>query len=178
MGPGGPVLTLTPDLGPAVAPALGTINIQGVEGETYGFGILVSQATLNNPAPFPANTIRVEPLARGVTTNDGVATIIADITIPMDQSSAYVLSAHVIGARSDYTAACGGFTVGAFRREAAGGAILVGGAYQTLANEDAPIGTPTFGVGLNGNIPAVFVQGLAGQIWNWTCTYTFQKQLQ
>ena len=168
--PAGPVLTLTGDTGGAVSPGGGNIDIISLS-TTIGFAEVIG-----NILP---NTLYIAPLGAAITTNDAVATYfvpVAPVAFPtLPASSAYVLSANIIGSRDDFTASCGGFTTGAFRREAVGGTILVGGSYQTLANEDAPVGTPTFGVGVNGNTAAVFVQGLAGQTWNWSCTFTFQR---
>ena len=48
---------------------------------------------------------------------------------------------------------------------------------SSLANEDAPVGVPQFGIQLNGNSINVYAQGLVGQTWNWTCTYQFQVNL-
>ena len=156
------ISTLTGDVGGPVSPAANNIDIVAI---SLGIGFAEVVGGL-----LP-NTLFIDPLIAQGTTNDGIVTFLVPSSAPvvfptLVPSSAYVLSANVIGSRDDYTASCGGFTTGAFRREAVGGTILVGGSYQTLANEDAPVGTPTFGVGVDGNTATVFVQGLAGQIWN------------
>ncbi len=177
MGPGGPILTLTGDLGPAVGPdAGGNINIQSIPsvGVNYGLAAVVTQISNENPAAFPANTLKIEPLHDLVTTSDAVATVFVNTEIIISPSEAWVMNATVIGARSDYTEACGGFVTGVARRAAAGSAALSG--QQPLVSDDA-VGFPTFGVTVVGNSFFVFAQGLAGQTWNWTCTYTFQKLL-
>lgn len=169
-GGGGALNTLTGDSGGAVVPVGNNIDIVSIS-STLGFAEIIGNAL--------PGTLYIAPLGASITTNDGTATFfvpVAPVAFPtVGFSSAYVLSANVVGSRDDYSASCGGFTTGVFRREAVGGVILVGGSYQTLANEDAPVGTPTFGVGVNGTQAAVFVQGLAGQTWNWSCTFTFQK---
>ena len=174
---GGPVMTLTGDVGPAVIPLLGNINIQGIPSSVdvnYGLARFVTEVTDENPAVFPAATLKIEPLSDLVTTNDAVATVLLNSKIIIGPSEAWVMNATVVGARDDYTEGCGGFTSGVARRAAAGGAVMVG--VKGLENDDA-VGFPTFGVTVVGNSAFVYVQGLAGQTWNWTVTYTFQKQL-
>ena len=63
---------------------------------------------------------------------------------------------------------------GCVRRDA-GAAVFIGD--NTLASEDSGSGTPQFGINVDGNDIVVYVQGLAGETWNWTCTYTYQVQL-
>lgn len=174
MGPGGPILTLSGDIGPAVGPdGAGNITIEGAGNTTYGFGLLTSIATAENPV-IGANTLQVIPLFDTVTTNNAAQTFFAAATFAIPVNTSVVMSAHVIGNIDDYSAACGGYTVGCARRAAAG-AIIVGN--NTLASEDAPAGIPTFGIDLNGNSINVYVRGVAAEIWNWTCTFTFQVQL-
>lgn len=172
-GPGpGPVLSLTGDIGGAVGPVNGGPNNGTIfiEGEVIGgqaFAIIEG-----NPA---TNTLNVVALTDEVTTNNGVATNFPVAFYTLDPSQAVVFTANVIGHRDDFSAACGGIVTGAARRAAAGGAILVG--TNALASEDSGAGVPQFGLQLNGNSLNVYAQGLAGQTWNWTCTYQYQVNL-
>ena len=181
IGPAGPVATLTGDLGPAVAPdGFNNINIQAIPSinglnpeRLYGLASVVTQVTDLNPL-MPANTLKVEPLYDTLTTNNAVATVFPVTEIEVLASEAWVMNATVVGTLSDFSEACGGFTTGVARRGAAGGAILVG--EKSLVNEDSA-GFPTFGLTVVGNFMYVYAQGTAGQTWNWTCTFTLQKQL-
>lgn len=164
VGPAGPILTLTGDIGGAVGPTGGNINILGESNLAD-----VAFATIEgNPG---TSTLTISPFVDTVSTVDATLTYfpIASVVIPASRS--VVMSAHVIGNIDDYTAACGGYCVGVGRREAAGAAIAVGD--NVLASEDAAAGTPQFGIALNGNNISVSVRGLAGQTWNWTCTFTY-----
>ena len=178
---GGPILTLTGDQGAAIAPTLGNVNIQAtpsIDGPNpdrlYGFALLTSVVTDENPV-MPASTLKIEPYNDKVTTADAVATTFVKTGIAIDNSEAWVINATVIGNRDDYSAASGGFVSGVVRRAAAGGAILVGDG--SLPSGDAVGGIALFGLILVGNTVFVYVQGIAGQTWNWTCTFSFQKQL-
>lgn len=167
----GTLLTLTGDSGGAVAPdGAGNIDIFSTSA-SVGFAEIIG-------SPIIPSTLFIGPLTGAAATNDNVFTFInvaLPITFPtVIASSAYVLSANVIGSRDDFSASCGGFCTGVARREAVGNALLVG--ENTLASKDSPVGTPTFKVDLDGNVLGVFVQGLAGQTWNWTCTFTYQRQ--
>ena len=167
--PAGPLLTLTGDIGGPVSPdGLGNINVLGED-------LAPSTGFVTVEGSPGTNTLNIAPLLDTVTTNDATPTDfpIAIFTVPA--SSSVVMSAHVIGNVDDYTAACGGFVIGCARREAAGAAIFVGD--NPLASEDAAAGTPQFGIRVTGNSIVVYAQGLAGQTWNWTCTYTYQLQL-
>lgn len=170
MGPAGPILTLTGDTGGAVGPdGGGNINILGEDNATSsGFAVIEG-----SPG---TSTLSILPLQDTVSTNDAVATAFAGTAFTVSPNTAVVMSAHVIGNRSDYSAACGGFTIGIARR-AAGGAILVSNSFTTLQTEDSPVGNPEFGLQVTGNDIEVFVRGTAGLVWNWTCTFTYQVQL-
>ena len=174
MPPAGPILTLTGDVGGAVSPVLvgpnaGTIFVLGESSPTDTGFVSVS----GNPG---ISTLSILPLQDTVTTNDAVQTAFPLTTFPIAVNSSIVMSAHVIGNRDDFSAACGGFVVACGRR-VGGGAILVANNNNVLASEDRVGGTPQFGIQVNGNDIEIYAQGLALQTWNWTCTYTYQVQL-
>ena len=167
MGPAGPILTLTGDIGGAVGPdGAGNINILGEIVSGQGFASIEG-----NPG---TNTLNVVALTDTVTTIDAVATDFPFAIFALPASTSVVMSAHVIGNKDDYTAACGGFVVGCARRAGAG-AIFIGD--NVLASEDSGAGTPQFGIRVSGNNIVVYAQGLGGETWNWTCTYSYQVQL-
>jgi hypothetical protein len=169
-GPGGgPVLSLQGDSGGVIAPnGAGNINILGENNSaTNAFAQVVG-----NPA---THTLSILPVSDAVITNNAVATFFPVALALLFPSSTVVMTATVIGHRDDFSASCGGFATGVARRGAAGGTVFVGD--NALANEDAPVGVPQFGIGVNGNNIGVYAQGLAGQTWNWTCTYTYQFNL-
>lgn len=167
VGPAGPILTLTGDDAVPVTPVGGNINILGFEDlATIGFAFVEASV---NPA-----TLKIVPLTATVTTVDAAPTFFASTLFPIGASKSIVMTATVIGNRDDYSAACGGTSVGCARRAAAGGAVFVGD--NTLGSEDSAAGTPEFAVGTTGNSIGVYVVGLAGQTWKWTCSFTYVVQ--
>lgn len=176
-GPGpGPVLALAGDnyniLDPNTVAApngLGIIFIKGEVATGQRFAT-VEVDTLSIP-----NTLSIVASTDEVSTNNGVATNFPLAFYALTASQAVVFTANVVGHRDDFSAACGGIVTGVARRAAAGGSMLAG--TSSLANEDAPVGVPQFGIQLNGNSINVYAQGLVGQTWNWTCTYQFQVNL-
>ncbi len=178
VAPGGPLNTLTGDFGLAVGPdGFSNINIESIPSSVsvnYGLAKVVTQATDENPAPFPPFTLKIEPLHDLLTTNGAIAAPFINTEIIISPSEAWVMNATIVGALADYSEGCGGFATGVVRRDAVNPAILVG--TQPLVAEDST-GFPTFGLTMIGNSLFVYAQGTAGQTWNWTCTYTFQKLL-
>ena len=168
MGPAGPILTLTGDSGGAVAPnGAGTIFVQG-ENNSSEDAFAVIEGDLGS------NTLSVRASKDEVQTLDAVPVVFPETSFTLDPLESIVMSAHVIGSRDDYAAACGGFITGVARRTAALPAVFVG--QSPLMVRDSSTGLPIFGLLLNGNTLSVGVQGVAGEIWNWTCTYQYQKQ--
>ncbi len=167
IGPGGPILTLTGDDGVPVGPnGAGNINILGDNFQNESRFLDVTSGV---------NTLDINPLIDSIPTNDNTPTSFLLARFTVVPSSAIFINANVIGNRDDYTAACGGFVTGVVRREAAGGPVLTG--YQPLVNSDAIGGIATFGIQLDGNDAVVFVRGIIGQDWRWTCTYQIHKQI-
>ncbi|MGJ0429627.1 hypothetical protein [Methylobacter sp.] len=174
--PAGPVLTLTGDDLVAVSPGGGNIFIQSIPSTgapNYGFATFVGAANDENPAVFPANSLKLQPLFDTLTTNDATVTVFANTGQTLSASSAYEMSAHIVGHRDDYSAAAGGFFSGIARRPAVGAAVLTGD--NGLFNSDVAL--VDCGITIVGNTMYVYVQGLAGETWNWTCTFTFQKRI-
>jgi hypothetical protein len=166
MGPAGPILTLTGDIGGAVGPTGGNINIVGEVVGGQAFAIIEG-----NPG---TSTLNVVARTDEVVTNDAVFTFFPNAFYALANNQAVVMTANVIGHKDDFSAACGGFCVGIVRRAGAG-AIFVGD--NALASEDSGPGIPQFGISNNGNNIQVIVQGVAGETWNWTCTYQYQVNL-
>lgn len=168
-GPGpGPVLSLTGDIGGAVGPnGAGTIFVEGEVVSGQAFAIIEG-----NPG---TNTLNVVALTDELTTNDATRTYFPVAFYAVQPSQAVVMTANIIGHKNDFSAACGGFCTGVVRRAAVGGAVAVGG--NTLSSEDSTTGVPFFAIGLNGNEIGVSVAGVAGETWNWTCTYQYQVNL-
>ncbi len=173
-GPAGPILTLTGNIGGPVMPTGGNINIVGgsnnipptaIPSTSFGFATVQGNAS----------TLTIAPMADTIATADNVITFfpIARTTVPA--GNAVVMSAHVIGFRSDFSAGCGGFAVGCARRQLAGGTIFIGN--NVLSSEDSAGGIPEFGVNVDGNDIAVFVRGVNLENWNWTCTFQYQFEL-
>ena len=166
---GGPVMTLTGDTGGAISPALGNINVLGqFENSVAQFAVVQGDAgtnTLGVAAPFD----RIQTVG----TTPGIFAL-AQYTL--NPSKALVMSANVIGVKSDYTASCGGYVVGVARREAAGNAVFVG--EETSLSHDSIGNQPFFGflIGSDGNTLTLGVIGVAGETWNWTCTYQYTTQ--
>lgn len=177
--PAGPVLRIGDDLGNTVGPTGGNIYIQGIPSTDamnldilYGFVVVTEQITQLNPV-MPASTLKIEPLHDTITTNDAVVTVFPNTVVPITASEAWVLNATIIGARDDYTASAGGYFSGVARRPAVGAATLTGD--NGLFNSDVPL--VDFGITVVGNDMYVYAQGRAGETWNWTCTFTFLKQI-
>ncbi len=169
MPPSGPILTLTGDIGPAVLPTLNNINIIGIEDPTVSKFVVVdgtsALSTLNIFAAF--DTIQ---------TNNEVPVVFANAVYDLDPLTSVVITANVIGSKDDYTAACGGLVTAVGRRDALNPSVLVG--QSPLLSRDSTTGLPIFGIILDGNSVKVGVAGVLGEIWNWTCTYQYQKQVE
>lgn len=165
--PSGPVLTLTGDIGPAVSPIGGNINIIGTADPSVSKFIVVdgtaAAGTLNFIAPFDV-----------VQTTDATPVVFPFAEYTLTADTAVVFTANVIGAKDDYTAACGGLVTGIARKDGVNPTVLVG--QSPLLSRDP--GTTIFGLLLDGDSIHVGVQGMAGETWNWTCTYQYQKQVE
>jgi len=165
-GPSGPVLSLQPDIGTLVSPdGAGTINVLGHANEigfaqTYGL----------------SNTLLIIPLFATATTSDATPIAMtpanANVFPTLTANQSYVMTANVIGQKSDFSAACGGFVTAVARKASSGSSVLVGN--TPLINRDSMTGTPIFACLLSGDTFQVVVQGVVGETWNWTCTYQYQ----
>lgn len=101
-----------------------------------------------------------------VQTTDATLAIIASFTVPLNSSAMFF--GHVVGARSDNSAALLCRFGGTFRR-AAGSAVLAG-SYVDYYEDSA--GAPVIGVGVSGtDVANVHAGGIAAQTWNWKATY-------
>lgn len=181
VGPSGPIETLTGDQNlnapftPAdpVPPTGGNINIIGEDNVDYAFAVVKGNVA--------TSTLQIFPKTSFITTNDATITAFPEAVYPLATNTALVMSANIIGNRADvgneYQAACGGYVVAVGRRDL-GAAILVNNAFDKFSFEDAIGGNAKFGIQMNGNQMEVYVQGLAGQTWNWTCTFQYQVQLE
>ena len=169
-GPGpGPILDLVGDNGVIVAPTSpgGTIFIKGQTTSAFGFSKVNGDAA--------AHTLTIVPLSNTVATADASGTFFPLAFVPLDVNQAVVMSAHVIGVKTDYSAACGGYVTGVARRDAVNPAVFVGQSIDM--SRDSMTGTPIFGILLNGNNLNVIVSGVALETWNWTCTYEWTYQI-
>lgn len=163
---GGPVLSLKGDapLNLPVLPTLGNINIQGKTTSAFGFSKV-------NGDPG-SSTLSIVPLSDTLTTLNAVPTVFVNAVFALSANEAVVFSANVIGNKSDYSAACGGYVTAVARRDAVNPTVLVG--QSPLLSRDP--GTSIFGIILDGNSIKVGVQGIAAETWNWTCTYQWTVQ--
>ena len=168
-GPGpGPILSLTGDTGGAVGPdGSGNINVLGqFENSVAQFAVVQG-----NPG---TNTLGVAAAFDRLTTVGSANTsfTLTEFTLGPDQ--AIVMSAHVVGVKDDYSAACGGYTVGIVRKDGVNPAALV---YTgNLGGEDSGTGNPDYGVNVVGDTVSVTVEGVAAETWKWTCTYQYTIQ--
>ncbi len=161
-GPAGPILTLTGDVGGAVSPTGGNINILGKD-------TLPAYAYAEIDGDPGTSTLSVKPLLDELTTVDNAPEVFPNAVFALDPDTAIVFSANVIGNRDDYSAACGGYVTCVARRDAVNPTVIVG---QTpLLSRDSMTGLPIFGIFSDGDIIKVGVQGVAGETWNWTCSY-------
>jgi len=166
-GPAGPILTLTGDIGGPVGPTGGNINIVG---EVIGGQVFASVE--GSPGTSTLNVVARTDIT---ITTDNVQTFFPSAFAVVAPFSAYVMSAQIIGIKSDYTAGCGGFAVGCARRTGVGGPVLIGN--NNLSSEDSTTGSPEFGIDIDNNTLGVFVRGVNGETWNWTCTFQYQIEL-
>lgn len=168
-GGGGSLNTLTGDIGPAVTPTANNINVLGlIDTDISVFAV--------TDGSIAASTLKIGPAFDAIQTTDAVPKTFDIAQYDLAPSTAVVITANVIGAKDDYTAACGGLVTGIARRAAAGGTVLVG--QNPLLSRDSNTGLPIFGLLLDGNAIKVGVMGVAAETWNWTCTYQYQKQIQ
>jgi len=165
--PSGPLLTLTGDIGPAVTPIGGNINIVGTAESLVRKSVVVD-------GTVAAGTLNIISAFDVVQTTDAVPVVFPFAVFSLTADTAVVFSANVIGAKDDYTAACGGYVTGIARKDGVNPTVLVG--QSPLLSRDP--GLSLFGLLLNGDDINVGVQGIAGETWNWTCTYQYQKQVE
>ena len=165
---GGPVLSLKGDapLNLPVLPTLGNINIQGKTTSAFGFSKV-------NGDPG-SSTLSIVPLSNTVSTVGAGLTYFPLAVVPLIANQAVVMSANVIGNRDDYSAGCGGYVTACARRDAVNPSVGIG--ESPLISRDSLNGNPIFGIILNGNDLNVVVAGVAGETWNWTCTYQWTYQ--
>jgi hypothetical protein len=165
--PAGPLLTLTGDTGGAVSPTGGNINVLGqFENSVAQFAVVTG-----DPG---SSELGIAAAFDRLTTVDEFPTsfLLTEFTLNPDQ--AIVMSAHVIGVKDDYSAACGGYTVGIARKDGVNPAVLV---YTgNLGGEDSGAGNPDYAIDVFGDIVSVSVNGVAAETWKWTCTYQYTIQ--
>jgi hypothetical protein len=114
--------------------------------------------------------------ARGkVTTTNGTATAIA-VTggLVMPNSSAWVVTARVVGRRTDSGSEAAGYDLRAVIKRGANAAstAVVGSATQTVLGEDSAAWDAALGVDTTAGGPKVTVTGEAGKTIKWTAQFS------
>lgn len=160
--PAGPILTLTGDIGGPVGPTGGNINILGKD-TLPSYGLIEVDGTPGS------STLSIAPLLDAVATVNAVPTTFPTAGFALLPNNSIVFSAYIIGNKSDYSAACGGFVTAVARRDAINPTVLVG--QSPLLSRDSTTGLPIYGILLDGNSIKVGVQGVAAENWNWFCSY-------
>jgi hypothetical protein len=180
-GPGpGPVLALAGDnyngADPNTVAAPNGLGIIFIKGEvTTG----QSFATVEVDTAVIPNTLSIVASTDVVTTNDNIITFFPfahfdwSAQLPPLTQFAIVFSANVIGYQAGFTGVCGGFVSSVAYKASAGNLTSPG--YAPLMNRD--VANVTYGIGINGTQFGVFVQGLNGEAWTWTCNYQYQINL-
>ncbi len=167
MGPAGPILTLTGDIGGAVGPdGAGNINIRS-EFNPTGYGFASIEGT-----PL-SNRLDVTPINATVTTNDATTTTIYQLTLA--NNTAAIIRARIIALRDDFSNMAGGDIIIVGRKPGAGAVTgLSSGQVLTDYIGNPP---PTAGGGSDATHLLVRVRGTAGEVWNWTAAIMYQFEL-
>lgn len=156
----GDVLSLTGNSGGAIAPD-GSGNINVVGATASGINVVGSGHTLTI-----SNTNRTDAK---ITTVDNTPTALASQTIPTNSS--ILVTASVLGTKSDYSNSMGTvITRAAFR--AGAGASVAGATVQQALCSSAPIGV-TADITLVGNTMTLVVTGEAATTYNWVGTFEY-----
>lgn len=167
MGPAGPILTLTGDIGGPVGPdGAGNINIRSEFLPTaYGFATIEG-----TPGSF---RLDVAPITATVSTNDATTTTIYQLTLA--NNTAAVIRARIVGLRDDFSNMAGGDIIIIGRKPGAGAVTgLSSGQVLTDYIGNPP---PTAGGGADATHLLVRVRGIVGQTWNWTAAIMYQFEL-
>lgn len=154
--------TLTGDIGGPITPTANNINILGKD-------TLPAYALIEVDGTLVGSTLSIKPLLDNLTTAGAVPTVFPNAVFSLTPNSSLVFSAYVIGNVADYSASCGGFVTCVARRQGIAAPVIVG--QSPLLSRDSTTGLPIFGILLDGNSIKVGVQGVAAEIWNWTCSY-------
>jgi hypothetical protein len=114
--------------------------------------------------------------ARGkVTTTNGTATaIVVTGGLVMPNSSAWVVTARVVGRRTDSGSEVAGYDLRAVIKRGANAAstAVVGSATQTVLGEDSAAWDAALGVDTTAGGPKVTVTGEAGKTIKWTAQFS------
>lgn len=148
--------TITGDVGGPVGPdGAGNINLVG------DTNILVD----GNPATNTLTISLVDTYNVTVTTNDVTPTILFTHTV--DEGEAVIVTADIIAAKADYSAAIGGtiFVVG--RRPVGDPNVTLVPVPQVNSVEDSATGDPEFDGSVAGDQILILVAGEAGITYNW-----------
>lgn len=141
--------------------AIGTIWVYSAQNIAY-----VLTSIVNNVADWVIiNQGAAQFVTYNVATADATPTAIA--TYALAPSSAISLSVQANGTKSDFTQMRAGSLFGAFRRQAAGGTLLVSGGYDAPGDISDAV-TANIELAVVGNSAVVLVTGQAAEAWNWT----------
>lgn len=103
-------------------------------------------------------------------TTDATATTLYSRVV--DENTAIILSGHIVGAQSDYSAAAGNRVQAVVRRASGGNVTLVGSVQGDTTQEDDGVGTPAITIDVDTGTQTVRVRvtGIASETWNWAFT--------
>lgn len=116
--------------------------------------------------------INIADATAAMATANATATIIASIPIAEGEAATIILD--FVGAKSDYSAACGTTISGTVRRAVGGSVTIVGSPTVTTWEDSA--GSPTGSIVAAATTLDAKVTGVAAEDWNWRVTYRITKR--
>lgn len=107
------------------------------------------------------------------TTSDATATTAASVS--MAEDTAYLVTAHIVGAQDDYSDALGVFIWGVFKRASGGNVTLVGSLQGTVQEDSSASPTATLTANTTNQTVDIDVTGVAAEDWSWRVMYTWVR---
>lgn len=165
------VETLTPDVGGAISPTGGTINVLGT-------GVATGQVVADNNFEtfnIGSSTLLISHRYQGsIDTSDGLGQTRTVFSFPMTAGSTISIIAQVCGFQATIPAGVGGSITGsAFR--GGGGATLIAAGNKLSGTSSATISAADFDLSVSGNNLIVTVTGQPTYTISWYCIATITQ---
>lgn len=180
-GPGGVVQTLTGDVGGAITPILGNINIIGGSNITTTGTPLTHDITVDLDSTITIEKLNIQTVPVGFTSTQqtteqaAIQTIgnapTALITLPLVAGQMLTIKAYINGFKSTKDQCLGAEVFATFYRSPAGNVTLAGEEVANVTSTSTSDVDATVDIGTQSAI--VNVIGVNLETWNWVTTYSY-----